>query len=89
MQHANRMVKTTEQSRQKNQSELPLGRHQTFLKTLSRSHNFVTFIVFLLCFVYFIIIIFCFKSMKVCVCVSVQVARALFSWTKDLKVPMK
>ena len=32
--------------KKKKKSELPWGRRKTFLKTLSKSHNFVTFIVF-------------------------------------------
>ena len=58
----NRMLKTTEQRNQT--KKLPSGHHKTFLKTLSKSHNFVTFIVFLL---------------KLDQGVSVHVASALFS----------
>ena len=43
IEHVDKMVKKTEQ---KMPSNLPRGRHKTFLNNLSNSHNFVTFIVF-------------------------------------------
>ena len=55
IEHADTMVKTTEQRNQKIQSKLSWGQHKTFLKTLSKSHNFVTSIIF-------------FNSMKVWAC---------------------
>ena len=49
IEHADKMVKTIEQETAKNTKQtLPWGRHKTFLKTFSKSHNFVTFI-FVLC----------------------------------------
>ena len=67
MEHAYKMVTTSEQRNPPppKKSKLPWGRHKTFLKTLSKSHNFVTFVFF-------------FNLMKVRV--SVRIASALFSW---------
>ena len=66
IEHADKMLKKINK---KVQSKLPWGHHKAFLKTLSKSHNFVTFIV---------------SFFEFDEGVSVHLASALFSWTEGL-----
>ena len=48
IEHADKMVKTTAQRKRKIQSKRPWGHHKKCLKTWSRSHNFVTFLYWIM-----------------------------------------